>query len=621
MRLLNTSTLVVEEFFSNPPEYVILSHTWEQEEVTLQDMISGCASGKKAYAKITGCCKQALNDGFGYCWIDTCCIDKTSSAELSEAINSMYKWYEGSCICYVYLSDVDKDSEKGVLRSSFDLSRWFTRGWTLQELIAPAVVVFYDGKWRELGTKLSLQSVIANITGIDITVLEGQPPRSCNVATRMSWASYRKTTRVEDASYCLLGLFGVSMPLLYGEGHKAFGRLQEEILKIEEDYTLFTWSGAGPLNSMWKGDLSDGGLLAQRPSSFADFLAKHGAHRQNQSNLCNDPSTLFPKSSDHPPPYLTSRGLRISLPLMPTQESSEFWACLTLVSSGHMDHGASDMFCIMLRLCKESKDSYTRPLSLHPQTLPASWSKNFRRELIYVVQPHDQAPVVRFTTGNSVEHVPVEHLPCLVILHASTNKDERLEYCSSRMLSLDAILAAPHNPSEPAHGSSPRWLPSVTKRLSSLSKEEMDRLTMNANTRSCHLVDPEGYICFTFRVANSPLAFAVRLDVARNYPCCQIWKISSTEFGLIETDAAKFEELFCHLSSTRADYVRVRVDVEDHPVIGRAKARIRRIATGELRLTRYILSIDVELEDRNLSIRLHSFPGVTTSIVPRKTLR
>jgi hypothetical protein len=151
MRLFNTSTILLEEFFSHQlPEYVILSHTWGEDEATLRDMRAECAMKKKGYSKIFGCCRKALGDGSDYCWIETCCIDRTSSAELSEAINSMHQWYERLCICYVYLPDVvrvvDNDTFSTSVANYRDSrqARWFTRGWTLEELIAPAVVEFYD---------------------------------------------------------------------------------------------------------------------------------------------------------------------------------------------------------------------------------------------------------------------------------------------------------------------------------------------------------------------------------------------------------------------------------------------------------------------------------------------
>jgi hypothetical protein len=217
------------------------------------------------YAKIQNTCAQALRDGFEYAWIDTCCIDKSSSAELSEAINSMYKWYKNARICYAYLSDIimPDDFRDSLFSASVCISKWFTRGWTLQELIAPGVVVFYDRDWRDIGTKTSRQQEISRITGIDIHVLSGNEPWSCNVAQRMSWASRRMTTRSEDIAYSLMGLFNVNMPLLYGEGGtKAFRRLQEEIMKGEEDYSLFAWAGNNPsFPARW-------GLLAASPQQF-----------------------------------------------------------------------------------------------------------------------------------------------------------------------------------------------------------------------------------------------------------------------------------------------------------------------------------------------------------------
>lgn len=178
------------------------------------------------YTKIKRCCGMALSEGWKYVWIDTCCIDKTSSADLSEAINAMYGWYEKAEVCYVYLADVsatDFDDE-------FRISRWFFTGWTLQELLAPRTVVFYYRDWEELGTKWSLRDEISRATGI--THHQMIDHKRVNVATRMSWAALRETTPIEDTAYSLLGLFDINMPLLYGEGSKAFMRLQHEILQI-----------------------------------------------------------------------------------------------------------------------------------------------------------------------------------------------------------------------------------------------------------------------------------------------------------------------------------------------------------------------------------------------------
>ena len=183
MRLLHSQTLKLEEFHDwTLKPYAILSHTWGEGEVSFQEMQSGEGSRKAGYSKILGCCKAAAADGFEYVWIDTCCIDKTSSSELSEAINSMYKWYQEAEVCYVYLADVFPE----ISTSSFAKSRWFTRGWTLQELIAPSSVTFFDAHWRDIGTKASLVKPIAKITGIHIDALRNARVSRFSVAQRMS---------------------------------------------------------------------------------------------------------------------------------------------------------------------------------------------------------------------------------------------------------------------------------------------------------------------------------------------------------------------------------------------------------------------------------------------------
>ncbi|KAH8665740.1 heterokaryon incompatibility protein-domain-containing protein [Tricladium varicosporioides] len=217
------------------PEYAILSHTWGTEEVTLQDIKTSNSVGLEGYKKVRKACSVAAANGFEYIWIDTCCIDKTSSAELSEALNSMFRWYQEAEKCYAYLADVPHHSSNqnsSVIRPEFLHSRWFTRGWTLQELIAPLSVIFLDNEWQEIGTKPDLQEEISEITGIPGDFLLGDDLRHASIAQRMSWASKRETTRIEDLAYCLMGLFGIYMPMLYGEGERAFIRLQEEILRL-----------------------------------------------------------------------------------------------------------------------------------------------------------------------------------------------------------------------------------------------------------------------------------------------------------------------------------------------------------------------------------------------------
>lgn len=266
MRLLNTQTLQLSEFIGDSvPEYVALSHTWEtNEEISLQDLqkIHENSPGpsphlltlKSGYQKIVSCCSQALHDGFDWAWIDTCCIDKTSSAELSEAINSMFKWYRDCRLCYTFLSDVSDGDVLSDENLEFRKSRWFTRGWTLQELLAPDDITFFSKSWNFLGLRSHLCGLISEITRIPSLYLKGAPETSsssiqinpanrlsqASVAQRMSWASHRSTTRSEDLAYCLLGIFDVNMPLLYGEGDKAFRRLQMEIIQQTNDQTIFT---------------------------------------------------------------------------------------------------------------------------------------------------------------------------------------------------------------------------------------------------------------------------------------------------------------------------------------------------------------------------------------------
>ncbi|PIL35327.1 hypothetical protein GSI_02052 [Ganoderma sinense ZZ0214-1] len=191
-------------------------------------------------SKIRRACEIARLHGYDYCWIDSCCIDKTSSSELSEAINSMYSWYGRAAICYAFLADVPPGDIPDSYESVFRKSRWWTRGWTLQELIAPRRLVFLSSDWQTLGSKSSMAGLVEQIARIDRKILTNQLSLDkMSVARRMSWAADRVTTRVEDRAYSLLGIFDLNMPTLYGEGERAFRRLQEEILRRIPDQTLF----------------------------------------------------------------------------------------------------------------------------------------------------------------------------------------------------------------------------------------------------------------------------------------------------------------------------------------------------------------------------------------------
>jgi hypothetical protein len=294
MRLINTETLELQEFFdSDIPPYAILSHRWEHDEVSYQDLLEGKKKGGAKYKKIRKFCAVALRDHFDWAWVDTCCIDKKSSADLSEAINAMFGWYQRSQMCYVYLSDVMRDwNETEGLPShwpTFKQSKWFTRGWTLQELIAPRNLIFYDCHWHPIERRHEMLSDITAATGIPSHAFGYLGWSHSSVAQRMSWASQRETSRVEDIAYCLLGLFDVRMPLLYGEGAFAFKRLQEEIIKVSGDETLFVWSAPKKTSHRYLP------LLAESPACFAD---------------CGEVTTTF--DFWRKPYSMTNKGLKLS---------------------------------------------------------------------------------------------------------------------------------------------------------------------------------------------------------------------------------------------------------------------------------------------------------------------
>jgi hypothetical protein len=256
-----------------------------------------CGATKIKYA--SSHCKE---EGLRYIWIDTCCIDKSSSAELSEAINSMYGWYEGSIVCYAYLEDVGRalstqtSYDPSNKDKTVEESRWFTRGWTIQELIAPRMVDFFDKQWQYLGSKKDLYPLLSRITSIpEDVLLEPKNRRYCSVARKMTWAAKRQTTRIEDVAYSLLGIFDINMPLLYGEGRGAFIRLQEEILKETDDQSLLAWGLNGYMERVL-----DYGVFANSPDNF----------------LGSEDVVPFPSKPGRQPHSMTNKGVRIELPVL-----------------------------------------------------------------------------------------------------------------------------------------------------------------------------------------------------------------------------------------------------------------------------------------------------------------
>ncbi|KAK6074548.1 het domain-containing protein [Seiridium cupressi] len=306
MRLLNTHQLEMKEYTgSNVPPYAIVSHTWvEGLEISLQEFaaLNELSKAKAGFSKIRGACKIAAQDGIDWIWIDTVCIDKASSAELTEAINSMYTWYKNSKICYAYLADVPDFDLKLRSRDSlehFRTSLWFQRGWTLQELIAPRHMRFHSQSWTLIGNRAEprLLEAISEVTGIEMELFTGDTDlHQVSIARKMSWVAIRTTTRIEDIAYCLLGLFEVNMPLLYGEGAKSFIRLQEEIIKTSNDHTIFCWARNDCVSPNWTG------MLAPSPRAFAE---------------CGNYVTV--NAWDNPMPYsMTNLGLSIHLPIIYT---------------------------------------------------------------------------------------------------------------------------------------------------------------------------------------------------------------------------------------------------------------------------------------------------------------
>lgn len=269
MYLINTETLQLERFEEIRPDrpFAILSHTWGDDEATFatfRDSALTKQQKQEKFHKIELICRQAKEEGLKYAWVDTCCINKDSSAELSEAINSMYRWYQRAAICYAYLQDYDASDPL----AQFGKCKWFSRGWTLQELIAPREVVFYGAGWCRIGLKTDMFEQLEDATGIPADVLCGKRAiQSVSVAARMSWASQRITSRSEDMAYCLMGIFDVNMPLLYGEGSvKAYVRLQQEIMGQTQDDSLFVWCA----DSASAAQFPFRGLFASSPQEFKD---------------------------------------------------------------------------------------------------------------------------------------------------------------------------------------------------------------------------------------------------------------------------------------------------------------------------------------------------------------
>ncbi|RDW56715.1 hypothetical protein BP6252_14008 [Coleophoma cylindrospora] len=434
MRLINVETLKLEEYLgSQIPPYAILSHCWGTEEVTFQDITGSDWRRIRGASKIKRSSAICHQHGLRYIWIDTCCIDKSSSSELSESINSMYNWYAKSVVCFAYLEDIDCSKGKELIRKS----RWFTRGWTLQELIAPGRIEFFDQQWMLIGKKLDLSGLLSDITSIPESILEDPSELIfCSVARKMSWAAYRETTREEDIAYCLLGIFGVNMPLLYGEGARAFTRLQEEVLKEADDHSIFAW-GLPKSDSLQNEDdfLGDyAGVLAIHPVDFA-----------MSNNI-----VPFPSKRGVQPYSMTNKGLRIELPLLKViNESKIHWIAML---DCHYEDDFSGVIGLSLEGTEKSfeflrssagstrrypiermKQAELRTIFVRKQLLKTASKQNGRKCLIRVksIQPNDYT-MIRLEGHNSKWNRDT-----MVINMSFGFQDQDWQYASSTIMFLD----------------------------------------------------------------------------------------------------------------------------------------------------------------------------------------
>src|SRR3569833_1317723 len=386
MRLLNVQTLQLELFDNPIPRYAILSHTRADDDVQYSDIVGSDGSVLiRRSRKLDGACTQAAADSLPYLWIDAICVDKRSSAELTESINSMYRWYHGAEICYTYLADVtvaDGDKEQQIQAKLADC-RWFTRGWALQELLAPVDVRFFDCQWRFFGTKTTLCETIEKITHIHQDyLLSIKEVTEASGAQRMSWVAGRMTTKDEDMAYCLLGLFDGAIPIINGEGgSKAFRRLQDEILKSPgmKDDSIFAWGLEDPERPRNAAVPIPGGLFSPSPTVFAGSEV-----------------ILRPRHSESNLPGLSSgysNILRHSLLIFSAAENEEYW----LLSSGP-EVSPERVVGIPLQKSDLPTGGYFRPKNRPCRLFPGSSRATARREEALVEPYERQEPAASSAT-------------------------------------------------------------------------------------------------------------------------------------------------------------------------------------------------------------------------------
>ncbi|KAK4119256.1 HET-domain-containing protein [Parathielavia appendiculata] len=419
MRLINNESLALEFFMGTPPAYAILSHTWEDEEVTFEDFTDADPQArtlKKGFGKIAMTCELARRVGLTHSWVDTCCIDKRSSAELTEAINSMFQWYAAAAICFAWLADLapeaeaEAEAEDAAALSRLSLAqqhphppaqhartilglkqcRWFTRGWTLQELIAPRIVQFYDRDWHFRGTKANLSAQLTRITSVNQEVLANPAGmRRLSVAARMAWAAGRETTRAEDMAYCLLGIFDVNMPMLYGEGDRAFLRLQEAIASQTNDLSLFAWMAQDSTAAAVSGQKADSRVFSAGKSqqqTHRGVFASSPAEFRGAASI-----QLLSSTAYNPEFIITNKGLRMNARIFAGEDAAYFLG-LNCAHVDNIDRPSS---------LKQGQHASTSPTATPGEQL-GIWIQQHGGGIYTRVRPHEHArqpPGAKATVG------------------------------------------------------------------------------------------------------------------------------------------------------------------------------------------------------------------------------
>lgn len=354
MRLLHARTRELKDFCAeDTPDYAILSHTWGDNEVTASDISDGLYSGKEVYwRKINCACKQALEDHLEWLWVDTCCLRRDDAIELDTAIHSMFEWYRDASVCYVYLPDVPSRPEESDVGygedtedpeapdSSFRRSRWFSRGWTLLELLAPRELRYYSSSWGFLGSSKTLSTLTRQVAAMAQTpetlelLLE-----SSSVSQVMSWASGRQTSTPEDLPYCLSGIFGARIPISYGEGaDQAFLKLQRWLIENRNDQSVLAWGYNGSERSDDKDMAALSSVLARTPADFSG---------------CGSISPCKAWKEKEPPFVgFTSEGMRMRLPLvtLTTDVSTAPQSTVYAILNCCIDQDPSRLLAIPLRI-------------------------------------------------------------------------------------------------------------------------------------------------------------------------------------------------------------------------------------------------------------------------------